>query len=114
MSSSNSKYKAAGGACKKMNGGASQKKMNGGASQKKMNGGSSKKMNGGSSKKMTKKSKKSKKPMKDNEGYCMMCGKRVVMHDAKDITKETSKRTMKMRVGKCPANHTVYKIVGGG
>jgi hypothetical protein len=106
MSSSNSKYKAAGGACKKMNGGASQKKMNGGASQKKMNG--------GASKKMTKKSKKSKKPMKANEGYCMMCGKRVVMHDSKDITKETSKRTMKMRVGKCPANHTVYKIVGGG
>jgi hypothetical protein len=105
VSSSNSKYKAAGGACKKMNGGSSQKKpMVGGSSQKKP-------MVGGASKK----SKKSKKtPMKANEGYCVQCRKRVVMRDMKDVSKKTSKRTMKMRVGKCPSNHTVYKIVGGG
>ena len=103
VSSSNNKYKAAGGFS------ADKKKMSGGASQKKMSGGAK-----------TKKTQKTKKtPLKPNEGFCMMCYKRhgykrVVMHDIKDMSKKTTKRTIKMRVGKCPENHKVYKIVGGG
>jgi len=67
------------------------------------------KMTGGSK---SMKTKKSKKPMKANEAYCMMCKARVVVHDPKDITKKTKTRTMVMREALCPKGHKTYRIVG--
>jgi hypothetical protein len=101
------------GALKKPMNGGSKKSMKGGSScgalKKPMNGGNKKvSMKGGKSKK----SGKSKKPMKDNEAYCMVCKARVVVHDAKDVTKQTKTRKMVMRQALCPKGHPTYRIVG--
>ncbi len=64
------------------------------------------KMNVGGSKKSSKKS-------PPNVCYCVKCRGKVTMLNPKDITKKTSKRTMKMRSGECPKCHgKVFKIVG--
>jgi len=88
-----------------------------GSLKKPMNGGSKKSMKGGNKKVSmkggkSKKSGKSKKPMKDNEAYCMVCKARVVVHDAKDVTKQTKTRKMVMRQALCPKGHPTYRIVG--
>ena len=81
-----------------------------------------KKMVGGSKSKKSMKSMKSSKKSKKytgslsgpDVGYCVKCHTKVTMLNPKDITKQTKKRLMKMRVGKCPKCGTaVHKITGG-
>jgi hypothetical protein len=129
------KSQKAGGSCgatnNKMKGGSVKKSQNGGGScgasnkksqmggnkhEKKMMGGNKheNKMKGGS-----KKTKKSGKLAAD-EAICFNCRKagknyHVKMVDAKDVTKKTTKRTMKGKSGKCAVcGGKVFKIVGGG
>lgn len=77
-------------------------------------------MRGGAKKSSKSRKGKSGKPkklsskLKPNEAYCVhpACRKRVVMHNAKDVDKQTKNRKIKMRQGTCEKGHKVFKVVG--